>query len=169
MFMTTSPDTACSCRSSVSLLCSLVWACLLIHSVDRHLCCLQLWAMMNSVAANIPVCVFLLDIYSKEKILFSFCNCCPTGFQSGCTSLQSYQRCWMIAPSTFNFLELATYCLFHFVSENWIQFSSMQEMAEWSICQRGIETCRLKAGKSKFLRPRWEGILQPFTHVQKGC
>ena len=40
------------------------------HStVDRHLCCFQLWVIMGNVAVRIPVCVFLLDVHLGGELL----------------------------------------------------------------------------------------------------
>lgn len=38
-------------------------------TVDRHLCCFQLWVITHSVAVSIPVCVVLLDVHLGGELL----------------------------------------------------------------------------------------------------
>jgi hypothetical protein len=81
-----------------------------IHSsVEGHLQCFQLLAIMNIVAMNIVEHVSLLHVGtsgymprcgiagSSECTMSNFLRNCQTDFQSGCSSLQSHQK-WKNVP-----------------------------------------------------------------------
>lgn len=75
-------------------------------SIDRHLSCSNIWAIMNNVAMNFVVYVFVwtyvfISLGNIPKIrIAGSCNCifnilrnCQIVFQTSCIILWSYQQC----------------------------------------------------------------------------
>jgi hypothetical protein len=78
----------------------------ILSSVEGHLCCFQLLAIINKAAMNIVEHVSLLYVgesigymprsglaESSGNTMSSFLRKLQTDFQGGCTSLQSHQQC----------------------------------------------------------------------------